>query len=109
MAIARNVGLTDNQIAAAATVPRDGAALSAGLSGRDRTLMTAVDELVLGHQLSDDTWNALRGLLDSRAVFELSMLAGSYAMLAGALNTFGVPLEPAWATATQDISGPGRL
>jgi len=40
--------------------------------------------------------NALGGFLSPALILEFIMLVGTYSALAGALNTFGVPLEDAW-------------
>lgn len=92
--LARRAGLSKRQISAVGAL-ESAAVARAELSERDRLLLAATDELVLTRRLTEETWSSLRQLLDPRAVFELCMLAGSYAMLAGALNTFGVRLEPA--------------
>ncbi len=64
-----------------------------GLGDRDRTLLTACEELLTEHVISGGTWAALRPLLDDAQIVELCMLVGNYAMLAGTLNSLGVQLE----------------
>jgi alkylhydroperoxidase family enzyme len=61
-----------------------------GLSARDRTLLTAVDELHESGDLTDATWSALTRLYDERGLIELLFLAGHYEMLAIVLNTLRV-------------------
>lgn len=86
--IARGAGLADEEIVACAadepTTP---------LTGQDRTLLAAVDELVDGHTVSDDTWAALAERFDQAELIELVMLVGHYVMLAGLLNAARVTTE----------------
>lgn len=86
--LARRAGLTAGEIAAI------GAGDAVGLQAQDAKLMEAVDELLADHVLSDETFAELRAFLSPALVLEFCLLAGHYAGLAGALNTFGVELEP---------------
>ena len=92
-AIARQAGLTDDEIRPVA------AGLDAGRTadpaGRPRTptLLSAVDQLVADHVIGDATWAGLRRRYTDEQLIELTLLAGHYAMLAGALNSFGVQLD----------------
>ena len=83
--LAREAGLTDEEIV---RVAHGGAWHDA-----DFALVTAVDELIEKHCLSDGTWEALSARYSEQQMIELPLLAGHYAMLAGALNSFGVPLD----------------
>jgi 4-carboxymuconolactone decarboxylase len=87
-AIGRAAGLSDADVEAA----RTGAAADAF----DRLVLTAVDEMHHGSQISAPTWEALGTRLDERARMDLIFTAGGYGVLATALNTFGVEAEP-WA------------
>ncbi|WP_102145777.1 carboxymuconolactone decarboxylase family protein [Mycobacterium hubeiense] len=60
----------------------------------DRTVLTAVDELLEVNRITADTWAALGKQLDDRARMDLIFTVGGYVMLGMALNTFGVELEP---------------
>jgi len=66
---------------------------SAGLSGRQEALLTAVDELLADRTLSDATWRLLDGIYDRRQLIEFVTLVGQYDALAMTLNTLGVPLD----------------
>lgn len=90
VSIGRRAGLTDAEIELVMSDPA-----SDTFSHEDRVLLAATDELLDNREITDLTWNDLREFLDPARVFELCMLVGNYAMLAGTLNTFGVPLEPA--------------
>jgi AhpD family alkylhydroperoxidase len=61
-----------------------------GWSSRERLLLTATDELHADGDVSDPTWEALRGLLGERELIELVFLVGHYEMLATALHTLRV-------------------
>lgn len=58
------------------------------------TLTRAVDELDDDSQLSDETYAALAADFDDRQLMDLVFTVGAYGMLAVALNTFGVKLDP---------------
>lgn len=80
--IGQNVGLSLDDIAA---LQRGEAA-----DEFDRTILTAVDELVEKTQISDQTWAALGERFDKRQLMDFVFTIGGYHMLAMALNTFGV-------------------
>ena len=65
-----------------------------GWSTRQATLLTAADELHSARRIGDETWAALRPLLDDEQLIELCMLVGHYEMLAGTLNSLGVEPDP---------------
>jgi 4-carboxymuconolactone decarboxylase len=88
VAIGRNAGLSDDEIARVAAGPE-----TPGWSNDDASLLTAVDELLDDHCITDATWDQLSARYDDEQLIELTMLAGSYAMLAGTLNSLGVQLE----------------
>ncbi len=91
VAIGKSVGLTDEQIDAVGTDPT-----SEVLDEQTRVLLAAVPELLDSHALSPETFDTLGEFLTPAEILEFVMLVGNYAMLAGALNSFGVPLERAW-------------
>jgi len=90
-AIGRRVGLSPEQIEAIVDDP--GSEL---LDGRVRRLLAIVPELLDDHAIAEPTHEALAAEFSPAEILEATMLVGNYAMLAGALNTFGVPLEAAW-------------
>lgn len=90
-AIAKAAGLTSDQVAAAASDPTNEV-----LDEPTRALLAAVPELLDGHALAEATFNNLAEHFTHAQILEFVMLVGNYAMLAGALNTFGVPIEEAW-------------
>lgn len=87
--IGRAAGLGDDEIG---RIPEGPAA--AGWPAADAAILAACDDLLDDHRLSDATWDALRARLDDRQLIELTMLVGSYAMVAGMLNSLGVEREP---------------
>lgn len=64
-----------------------------GLSERQRTLLTAVDDLIATRMLSDQAWQQLSQYLDRRQLIEFVTLVGQYDALAMTLNTLGVPMD----------------
>ncbi len=80
--IGQEVGLTAADI--------EGAATGTAVTEFDRLIITAVDELEGASELSDQTWTALSEWLDEKQCMDLVFTIGGYAMLAMALNTFGV-------------------
>jgi 4-carboxymuconolactone decarboxylase len=87
--IARSVGVVDEEIRRVL----DGAEAQ-GWSAFDRTLLRATDELHADACISDETWSALAQRYDTRQLIELPMLVGHYHLVAYALNSLGVQLEP---------------
>jgi 4-carboxymuconolactone decarboxylase len=80
--IGKKAGLSDDGIAA---LQRGEAA-----DEFDRTVLTAVDELVEKARITDDTWAALGERMDKHELMDFVFTVGGYHMLAMALNTFGV-------------------
>lgn len=88
VAIARGVGISDDEMTAcAAEQPGD------PLGAADLELLRGVDELVDDHVLTDATWDALTARYDDTAMIEFTMLVGHYAMLAGLLRSARVQTE----------------
>jgi alkylhydroperoxidase family enzyme len=79
------VGLTEHELAA---LTGD---TTADWSTRDRLLLAAVDQLHARHTIGEVTWRALSALLTTEQLIELPMLVGHYVLLAGTLNSLGVP------------------
>lgn len=90
-AIGRGVGLSPEEVEAASTDPANPV-----LDERTRTLLAAIPELLDDRALSSESFDALVEFLTPAQILEFVMLVGNYAMLAGALSSFGVPLEKAW-------------
>ena len=87
--MAQRFGMTDEEIDAISVGP--GAPV---WGARDVTLLTAVDEIVADRYVSDETWQALEKFLDRKQLMDLVFTIGAYDMLAMALNTFGLQLDP---------------
>lgn len=62
-------------------------------SARDRTLLTATDELHERRDLTDETWRSLRAHLDEPTVIEFVLLVAHYEMLATTITTLRMPLD----------------
>ncbi|WP_306320066.1 MULTISPECIES: carboxymuconolactone decarboxylase family protein [unclassified Streptomyces] len=87
--IARNeAGLTDEEIAGVAQGP-----LTDALSGAERALLRAVDELIADARIADTTWRELSEVLDERQLMDVVFSVGAYDTIAMAFRTFGVVLD----------------
>ena len=58
-----------------------------------RAVLTAVDELLARHTVSDEAWSALDGVLADPERIELIVLVGFYVMIGGLVNAVGVTLD----------------
>ena len=87
--LAQDYGVDDEQVDAVAAGPAD------PLWGPvERLLLTAVDELLARHRLSDDVWAGLSRHFDARQLIEVLFVAGSYLCLALVFNSVDLPLDP---------------
>ena len=84
--IGKRCGLDDDTIGG---IAKGGQGLPAG----DALLVRATDELVRDHFLSDDVWAQLQQAYEQQQIIDLVFCVGQYAMLAGALRSFGVQLD----------------
>jgi alkylhydroperoxidase family enzyme len=92
--IARDAGMTDDEIRAARTGPD-----TPGLSELDRLLLKATDELHEDAHVSDATWNALGAHLSLQQLMDVVFTVGQYNLVSMALNSFGVQPDeglPGW-------------
>jgi AhpD family alkylhydroperoxidase len=64
-----------------------------GLSDRDRVLLTATDEFILGRAVTAETWAFLSGYLNTKQLIEFCLLAGQYDTLAATMNTLKLPMD----------------
>ena len=60
---------------------------------KTRTLMTAVDELLEKHKLSDKNWEKLSKYYNEDQMLEFLVIVGYYIMIAITINSAGVELE----------------
>ena len=93
--IARRAGIGDEEIARVKEGPD-----AEGWAPFDATLVRAADELHGESVLSDATWAALAERYDERQLIEVPMVVGHYHMVAYALNSLGVQVEPGVAAET---------
>lgn len=87
-AVARELGLSDEQIQAVAVGPD-----AQGLSTTESLLLRAVDELRYDSNFSADTWNELKEHFDTRQIMDLLFTVGAYDTLAVAFNCFGLEVD----------------
>jgi 4-carboxymuconolactone decarboxylase len=68
-------------------------------SARDQTLIAMSDELCADNCVSTTTWEELQAYWNEAELVELVMVAGTYRLVSGFLNTMGVDLDadtPGW-------------
>jgi alkylhydroperoxidase family enzyme len=85
---ARAAGLDDAEIERIADGPNE-----PGWSDEERWLLVAADELVDGHDLREETWNALRERFEPAQLVEIPFVVGQYTMLSMVANATGVAVE----------------
>ncbi len=85
VAIARQVGITDDEIARVAEGPD-----ASGWDPFERLLVRATDELHADQCITDDTWRGLADVLDDRQLLDLVFTVGQYTLVSMALNSCGV-------------------
>ncbi len=96
--IAKRAGMGAAEIARVAAGAEAG-----GWTEEEAALLRAVDELWADARLSDASWQALSRRLSQAQMMDLVFTVGAYAMLAMALNSFGVPLD----AGLEDLPEPG--
>ena len=84
-----SLGLTEQEIWAL-TQPVDAHTWSEG----DRALIAMADDLAADDCVSDATWHALQVRWENDALIEMLVLAGTYRLVSGFLNSTGVQLDP---------------
>jgi alkylhydroperoxidase family enzyme len=65
-----------------------------GWSALDRAILSAVDELVGDARIADETWAVLADELDDQQLMDLVFTVGAYDLLAMAMRSFGVEMDP---------------
>ena len=66
---------------------------AAGLTDRQRALITATDEFVVTRGVSSETWATLSAHLSKAQLIEFCMLAAQYDGLAATMATLKIPLD----------------
>jgi alkylhydroperoxidase family enzyme len=87
--LGQQAGLSMDEIERVRSGPGDSA-----WTDDESVLLTAADELHADSRVSDKTWAALAARYDEKQLIELPMLVGQYHLVAFALNTLGVEVEP---------------
>ena len=86
--IGQDAGLSMDEINAI----KDGSA-AGDWTDHERLILKACEELHENVVLTDNTWNGLSKTLNTQQLIDLIFTVGQYRMLAGALNSLGVPLD----------------
>lgn len=92
--IGKRVGLTEEEISA---LTKDVSVHP--WTDADRALIAMCDELCADNCVSGETWQALATRWNEAELTELVMVAGTYRLVSGYLNTMGVQLDadtPGW-------------
>lgn len=86
--IGRDAGLSDAEMEAIKQGPG-----ADGWSDAERAILQTADELHGDVRIGDDTWQLLTAHYSNEQILDLIFTCGQYRMLAGALNSLGVPLD----------------
>jgi alkylhydroperoxidase family enzyme len=103
VAIARRAGLAPDEIERVARGPD-----APGWTTEDAALLRAADELFADACLSAASWAALSRRFGETAIMDLVFTVGGYVLLAMALNSFGVQLDPGIEAAGARPAGSAR-
>lgn len=88
LVLAADAGITDDEVAAVQEGPD-----AVGWSATEAALVRAVDELLGGAEIADDTWATLAEELDTHQLMDVVFTVGAYDLIAMAFKTFGVQLD----------------
>jgi 4-carboxymuconolactone decarboxylase len=86
--IGKRVGITDEELEGV----KQGSAASCW-NDLERLIIRAADELHEAVVISDETWTGLTANYSTEQILDLIFTCGQYRMLAGVLNSLGVPLD----------------
>jgi alkylhydroperoxidase family enzyme len=92
--IGRRAGLSDDEIRRLC-LPAE----QSGFNGDDAVLVAMADELCADDCVGDETWALLEKRWNPSELVELVVVAGTYRLVSGFLNTMGVELDegvPGW-------------
>lgn len=89
VAIARHVGVTDDQIAAVEAGRLD----DPSLADDERAVLAFAREVVAGPRVSDATFASVRDRLSPQEIVELLLTVGNYLMLARVMTTLELELD----------------
>jgi len=87
--LGKRAGLTDSEIERVQVGPD-----AAGWDATEADIVRAVDELYADARIGDATWGRLTAHLSCVQLMDLIFLVGCYDMLAMAISSFNMPLEP---------------
>ncbi len=87
--LGRRAGLTDDELVQIQTGP-----VAAAWSPADANLLQVADDLCANACISEDTWKKLAERYDTRQIMDMIFLVGCYEVLAMAIKSFRIPLEP---------------
>jgi alkylhydroperoxidase family enzyme len=85
---ARTAGMTSDELTRIARGPS-----APGWDAFEAALLRAVDELLVDSFVSDRTWAVLTARYDTRQVIDAVFTVAEFTMIAGTLNSLGVPVD----------------
>jgi 4-carboxymuconolactone decarboxylase len=86
--LAADVGISEDELVDVAEGPD-----AAGWEPLEAALLRAVDELVAGATVSDETWTTLAGSLATEQLMDVVFTVGAYDLLAMVFGAFGIELD----------------
>jgi 4-carboxymuconolactone decarboxylase len=87
--LGRRAGLTDKELLQIQTGPS-----ATAWSAADANLLQVADDLHDNACIAEDTWKSLAERYDTRQIMDMIFLVGCYEVLAMAIKSFRIPLEP---------------
>jgi alkylhydroperoxidase family enzyme len=87
--LGRRAGLTDDELARLQQGPG-----APGWTDDDAAVLQAADDLFQNACIADSTWARLAERFDHRQIMDIIFLVGCYEVLAMAVKSFRIPLEP---------------
>jgi 4-carboxymuconolactone decarboxylase len=87
--LGRRAGLTDDELEQIQAGPD-----ASGWSEDDADIVRVADDLFSSARIADDTWTRLSSRFDTRQIMDMIFLVGCYEVLAMAIKSFDIPLEP---------------
>lgn len=100
--LGRRAGLTEDELVRIQDGPD-----AKGWSKEDSELLRVADELYADTSISQQTWTQLSARFSNRQIMDMVFLVGCYQVLAMAIKSFNIPLEP--GVASLDIEVRDRM
>jgi alkylhydroperoxidase family enzyme len=96
--LGRRAGLTEDELVRIQAGPD-----AKGWNEEDAELIRVADELYADACISQQTWTRLCARFSTRQIMDMVFLVGCYEVLAMALKSFNIPLEPGVASLDPEV------